>query len=174
MLHDINEPTPSAEKALRAEYQRIINERGSEGVTKSEAASLAAENVDRLIDMGEVQEPSRHDALVRSIGVIDAEQGRSADRIIEKLSRGEVQLFEDDDVLLTVVTLGGGHRKSWRYVTAADLRAMDDERSKNFKSQEDAKRRWAASVAVVLPVVLEYRTVGAAVNAGAFSVRGIA
>lgn len=169
MLHDINEPTPSAETALRDEYQRVVNGSGDEKITRSEAAAIAAENVDRLIDQGEVQEPSRHDALVAKVVAIDARQGQAADRIIEKLSRGEVQLFEDGDMLNTVVTLGGGYRKSWRHVTADDLRAMDKERNANFKSQVEAKKRWDASLAAVLPVVLEFRTVGAAVSAGAFA-----
>lgn len=174
MLHDITPPIPSAEEALKEAYRRVINESGDETITSIRAASDAADEVMKLIDLGEVEEPDRRSALLKTLKVIDSAEGRSADKIIAKLSRGEVHLFEDDEILNTVVTLGGGNRKTWRYINADDLRDMDRERRKNFEAQQEAIEKWNRDYSTVLPVVFEYRTVGAAFEAGAFSGEAVA
>lgn len=169
MLHDIDEPIPAVETALKLAYQQIVDISGDEIVSKAVAFADAADEVSKLIDLGEVQEPSRLKSLLGSLNVIDSKEGASADRIINSTRRGEVSLFEDDSTLSTVVTLGGGGRKTWRNVNADDLRSMNEVRNKNYKAQTEAMEAWREDYSHVLPVVLAHRTVGAAVLAGAFA-----
>lgn len=169
MLREVTDPIPTAEDAARKVYQRIVSEAADEGITHARAASDTADEVARLIDLGEVQAPNVRDALLHTVKRIDTAQGQTADKIIERLSRGEVHLFEDSDLLATVVTLGSGNRKSWEHITATDLSDMDAERRKNYRSVKDAMDRWESSYSMVLPVVMAHRTVGAAVRSGAFT-----
>lgn len=169
-MHDISAPILTAEEAIKREYQRIVAESGDTGVTKERAASDAADEVARLIDLGEVEAPPVRDALLKIVNVVDGQQGASADRVIARLARGEVGLdLDGDPVLDMVVTLGKGDRKSWRFITAHDLRRMDSERNKNYEAQREAMIRWQSDYTAILPVVMAHRTVGAAVAAGAFS-----
>lgn len=170
MLYDANTELPTADDALDTAYRRIIREAGPDGVNRARAEADAADEVSRLIDLGEVAEPNRFNALVKIVRGIDTRQGAAADRIIERLASGEVALRIDDDPTLdTVVTLGGGRRKSWRYVTVVDLELMDDERNRNFKAVSESFKKWKADLAVVKPAVFAHGTVGEAVAAHAFA-----
>lgn len=170
MLFDANSELPTAEEALDAAYKRIVKESGADGLDRARAEADAADEVSALIDRGEVAEPNRFNALVKIVRGIDSRQGAAADRIIERLALGEVTLsMEDDPTLDTVVTLGSGRRKSWRYVTVADLELMDEERNRNFKAVSESFKKWKADLAVVKPAVLAYGTVGSAVRAEAFA-----
>lgn len=170
MLYDANSELPTAEEALDAAYKRIVKDAGSDGLNRARAEADAADEVSALIDRGEVAEPNRFNALVKIVRGIDSRQGAAADRIIDRLAAGEVSLGMDDDPTLdTVVTLGGGRRKSWRFVTVDDLDLMDEERNRNFKAVTESYKKWKADLAVVKPAVLAYGTVGSAVLAEAFA-----
>lgn len=169
MLHDVNEPIRSAEQAMLAEYQRVVNASGDEAIDIQRAISDAADQVQYLIDNGMVREPDMREAL-KSIGKsIDRKQGQSADKILAKLARGQVHLFEDDSFLTTVVTLGGGMRKTWRYITGQDLIGMREERRKNVKAAVESLDSFEHDFNSVIETVMAYTTVGAAAVAGAFS-----
>ena len=169
MLYDENSALPSAEEALTEAYKRIVGHAGSAGIDRAKAEADAAAEVVKLIDHGEVSPPPMHNLLVGMVRNIDSRQGAAADRIIDRLARGEVHLsIKDDPTLDTIVTLGRGRRKSWRYVTAGDLEAMNDERNRNFKAVSESYAKWKADLSIVMPAVLAHGTVGGAVAASAF------
>lgn len=170
MLHDINAPIPSSEEAIKREYQRIVGESGDAPVSLSAALSDAADITMKNIDLGEVEAPPIREALISIGKSVDKKQGAASDGVISRLARGEVDFgMEGDPFLSTVVTLGGGRRKSWRYVTGQDLQEMHQLRRENFDKAKSALERFELDYESVLPVVFEFRTVGEAVHAGAFT-----
>lgn len=169
MIENYDEPIITPESAVRSEYQRIVAEYGNEGVTKDRALSDAVDIVMKRIDLGEVAEPSRRSALLKLGNDIDNRQGKAADKVIERLANGEGDLILDGDPFLdTVVTLGKGIRKTWRYITVEDLRMMADLRADNHRKVEEAERKFQRNVALVIATTAAYTTVGMAYEAGAF------
>lgn len=158
----------TATEAMQQEYYRIVNDSANEGITCHNASVLAAEQVNNLIDAGLVHEPDRIDALKLEAQRFDKAQKRVADSILAALAGSEgAPNIPPLEILRTIVTLGGGKRKAWRYVTGADLDLMTEERSVNVKRQQHSFRSWHANARSISGVVAEYHTVGDALDASA-------
>ena len=165
----LNNPSiPTAEQAMKTAYQNYVHNAGQDGTRSQEAIMYAADEVRQLIDYGEVQEPDMFSAL-RSIGAkIDETEGKSADKIIKLLNRGQDELELDfADILKTVVTLGKGERKSWEYVTPEDLQEMDLVRRENVTRVLDAYREWETDYVGLSSKIAPFGTVGNAYRHGA-------
>lgn len=174
MLHDVNAGIPSAEEYFVQEYQRVVRSAGSEPVGRQRAIQEASWSTKREIEMGNVDEPEIISTLKRMGEGIDAAQGRAADKIINSLATGQVSMFDTGEVLDTVVTLGGGMRKSWRFITDSDLADMYEIRRLNHDKQVEAFKRFQLDYEAVRPVVQAFGTVEAAVAAGAFGTEAAA
>lgn len=169
MLHDVSEPAPTADKAMDDEYRRIMIESGDDGMSSAKALDIAAGRVVRMVEGGDVEAPDLHMTLVGIGKRVDRAHGNRADSIIAKMAQGQFHLFEDRDLLETIVTLGDGRRKSWKFVTANDLKEMREVRQRNMKAAVESFTAFEASYNSVLKTVLEHNTVGAAAAAGAFA-----
>lgn len=106
-------------------------------------------------------------AIIAELRKVDAAHGRAADALLAKIAAGNTPLVMQD--LELVVTLGGGRRKTWFYVNADDLDAMNDIRYRNYRSARDSFQEFNGNVIAVRPIVSEFGTLGAAFEAGAFS-----
>lgn len=168
-MHELREPIKTAEQAMREEYQRIVYESGDTGIQLAKAVAIASENVQRMIDYGEVEAPDVLSALVTIGKSEDTRQKSSTDGALERLANGEVSIdMGGDPMLRMVVTLGKGDRKSWDYVTASDLRRIFELRRENLVTQKQAFERFEENYNATVAAVLAHRTVGEAVRAGAF------
>ena len=168
-MHDF-EPAPIPhEQALRDEYQRIVYETGDNGATSLEAMNEAAENVERMIHEGRVEPPKYIDSALPLLKQIDKKQKSSVDGTLKKLARGQQPLeFDDDPWTHRVATLGNSERKSWEYITQADLRKMYEERFKNVQRVTDAFHETKQDIASVIEAIAPYGTIGSADRAGMF------
>lgn len=156
-------------------YQQVVAEADpDEGTTTAEAFKEAAARIQVMVDSGELFVDVSQ-AIKAALRRADETQGRAADRVIKRLATGQEPLGLDDDPALDfVVVLGDGKRKPWRHVTESDLRDMDRLRYQNYRKQMLAYDEWRESFDRVLPTVAQYRTVGNAVAAGAFTPADIA
>ena len=171
MLHDMNPPAPTAEQAMKKAYQQYVRDAGQSGTRMQEAMAFAADEVRKLIELGEVQEPDIFSALRQIGSQVDKTQGKSADSIIKKLNRGQDELDLDlEEVMMTVVTLGEGSRKSWEHVTPQDLREMDIVRRENVSRVVDAYREWETDFIALSEKIMPFGTVGNAYRNGALDV----
>ena len=168
MLHEINEPIPSARNAMAKAYRERVALAKEEGVSVQHAISEAAYDVRYLIDMGEVNAPDVIASLVDIGQKVDKEEKSHTDSIIKKLANGEVTMFDCEETLSAVVTLGEGRRKSWRFVMAQDITEMFELRRKNHQKQAEAFERFSRDVEAIMPVLSVYSTVEKAVLADAF------
>ena len=164
----MNTDIPSAEEFFTKEYQRIVRESGGEPIGRQRAIQEASWSTKREIELGNVKEPELIPTLKLMGEGVDSSQGRAADRIIGRLASGQVSMFDAGEVLDMVVTLGGGMRKSWRFVTESDLADMYETRRQNHDKQVEAFLRFKEDYEAVLPVVRMFGTVESAVSAGAF------
>lgn len=170
MMH---EPTLTLEAAALEAYQQVVYQ-APDGAQRRDLYEEAAEIIQGQYDRGEI-EISLDKAIRAALNEADKQQGAAADKIIDDLRKGigDLQL-DGDPILRTVVTLGKGLRKSWEYVTVNDLLILDDQRRTNLKNAQEAFDIWENNLDVILPIVGEHVTVGAAVRAGAFGVAGVA
>ena len=165
----LNNPSiPTAEQAMKTAYQNYVHNAGQSGTRSKDAIAFAADEVRQLIESGEVQEPDMFGAL-RSIGYkVDESEGSAADKIIKLLNRGQDELDLDlSEILMTVVTLGKGERKSWEYVTPEDLQEMDLVRRENVTRVLDAYREWETDYIGLSSKIAPFGTVGNAYRHGA-------
>lgn len=151
------------------EYQNVIFElAGDDGMTKQDAFRVAEDRIAELVIAGEVRIDIRA-AIRNELQLADAGQGKLADKLIHTLATGQGSLDMDDDpATKIVVVLGKGMRKSWGMIDEVDLRQMDANRYENFRRAVDSYDRWRQDFDVVLPVLVRYKTIGAALAAGAF------
>lgn len=133
------------------DYRRFVASRGSAdaSVNKGDVFAAVAEGLRERIHLGELEIPVE-DALHHILSEVDRREGQSADNVLAKIARGEIGLdVWPDPMLDVVVTLGGGRRKAWRHVTAADLADMADLRNRNTKSARNSERRFVRDIARV-------------------------
>lgn len=146
-------------------YRETIGGAGREGIARLDAFEEAAAVIMSGIQSGRLT-LDLESAVRSALHDIDKRDGKSADRILKSAALGDVPLDGlDIDV---VVTLGGGLRKQWADVNAKDLAAMDDLRFQNVAAAQASYAEWRRSFSAVLPVLIEYRTFGAAYEAGGF------
>lgn len=146
-------------------YRETVGAAGREGISRQDAMEEATAVILTGIQSGRLQlDP---EAAVRAaLTEIDKRDGKSADRIIHAAATGNVPLDGVD--IDVVVTLGGGLRKQWADVDAADLQRMDDLRFENVAAAQKAYAVWRQGYSAVLPIVLQFGTFGAAYEAGGF------
>lgn len=149
-------------------YQEVVGADAVNGTTKQEAFTVATHRILAMIAAGELT-VDVSEAVRATLARIDDTQGRAADHVIKRLSSGQQDLNLDTDPSLnTVVKLGDGKRKLWRYVTQEDLIHMDRLRYRNYRAQRLAYNEWQESLHAILPVVTRYPNLGDAVADGAF------
>lgn len=137
--------------AALAEYRRYVAANGSAdaAVNRGDVFAMVADGLRDRIHSGELEIPIE-DALHHVLSEIDRREGQAADSVLAKIARGEVGLdVWPDPMLNVVVTLGGGRRKAWKHVTAADLADMADLRNRNTKSARNSERRFIRDIARV-------------------------
>ena len=158
----------TATEAIAQEYHRIIDDSANDGISRHDAIDLATEQVMNLIDAGWTFAPDPEDAIRLAARKFDEAQGRAADAILAALASGESSApVPPAEINRTVVTLGGGKRKTWRHVTRADIDLMTQERALNVRRQQQAIRTWKQNAEDIAPVVEQYGTVGDALDASA-------
>lgn len=168
-LHELGGSIPTLEEAATQIYQDIINEAGDDGIGRQDASDQTVERLRYMVDMSMIDLPL--DKMLKSaVMSVDDKQGKAADRVLERIARGEHTLeLPGDTFLRTVVVLGKGHRKTWRFITGYDLNLMNEERMSQARAQVEASKRFNDMYTSILPTILRYRTVGGAYDAGALS-----
>lgn len=158
----------TATEAIAQEYHRIIDDAANDGISRHDAITLATEQVMNMIDAGWTFAPDPEDAIRLAAKKFDEAQGRAADAILAALASGESSApVPPAEINRTVVTLGGGKRKTWRHVTADDIDLMTQERALNVRRQQQAIKTWKQNAENISPVVEQYGTVGDALDASA-------
>lgn len=146
-------------------YREAVASHGIEGVNKIEAEESAIATLMVEVRAGRI-EVDLERALRAEIRRADAADGRSADGMLRRMAEGDVPLVAED--LDVVVTLGGGHRKTWDLITAADLETMNTIRFANYKAARDSFQEFNGNVLRVTPILAQFPTLGDAFWAGAF------
>lgn len=156
----------SFEQAVETVYREVVAEAGEEPVKRQEAFDVAAERIGQLILDGVVTVP--HDQAVRAaLMSADERDGKAVDRVLSALSAGQESLGYDGDPFLdTVVVLGDGLRKSFRFVSLDDMAEMDRLRYQNLHRAQESYHRWREQYEGWSQCVRRHGTVGAAVAAG--------
>jgi len=148
-------------------YREALAEAGPEGADRQEVLMVAAARVAMEVRSGRLAYTI--DSFIQSELIkVDESDGKKADTIIRAAAIGQASFDLSDAVLDVVVTLGNGRRKSWRDVNSDDLVAMNEVRYRNYKAVRDSYQDWFKSYRAIAPVLLQYKTFGAAVAAGGF------
>lgn len=148
-------------------YRAVVADSGVEKIAFQQAVHEVAAQVQPLIDSGELV-PDTYSWVKALVTQVDKAEKGSTDETIAAICRGEDDLSLDaPDYLDRVVTLGGGGRKSWRFVTAGDLDEMDELRHRNVRSVNRSYHKdWKPKYLALGAVLRRNLTLGAAVQAG--------
>ena len=154
---------------VRTIWREVIAEADPlEGTTKAEAREIAAARIRALVDVGELKIPV-DTAIHAAIEKADADDGKATDRVLRAVVAGTAAFDLDDDPILDfVVKLGAGKRKPWRNVGQADLIEIEQARYRNLHNAQSAYHEFRGYFERAFPVLSEFPTLGAAVEAGAF------
>ena len=158
-----HEPVTDAKIAALNAYQTVAM-RAPKGAQRTDLFDEAHDILRDQYDRGELDlDISR--AIRHVLNDVDRAQGQAADRLVAALREGVTSMkFEGDSLLRTVVTLGGGKRICWEYVTFDDLSEMDLLRRDNVKAVTEAYDVWADNLAVIRNDLSMFGTVGALVR----------
>ncbi len=148
-------------------YRAVVADSGVAKVQLGDAIHLVAEQIQPLIDAGEVQ-PDTYSWVKAIVMAADKKDGGRADDVLAAIARGEDDLGIGGEPFLDyVVTLGRGGRKVYRFLTAADLDEMDELRHANVRSVNRSYHRdWKPRYESWRMVLRRNLTIGAAVEAG--------
>lgn len=151
------------------EYRQVIAEmEGDEGVSRAEAKSVAAERIRALVDDDEIKIPVDA-AIMGALDEADRRDNGQADKVLERIIKGEDALdFDGDPALSVVVALGAGRRKTLRSITEDDMQAMDQNKYKNMRAAANAYDDWRNVYDRAVGPVKARGSLGAAVEAGDF------
>lgn len=153
-------------------YSRVwfetIDAAAETGMSKADAEAQAVATLMVEVNAGRLT-LDLESAVLSQVRKADEAHGRMADSLLSKIAAGDALLFTED--LDYVVTLGGGLRKAWYFVDAADLDAMNEIRYKNYRSVRESFQEFNGNVIAVRPIVVEHGTMGAAYEAGAFGAK---
>lgn len=156
----------SFEQAVLDVYRGIVGEAGEDSIKKDEAFGLAADRLAEMVAAGALEVPARA-AIMAQLEKADKHDKGSVDRALTALSAGIDPLAYDEDPLLDFVcTVGDGIRKSFRWISADDMREMDTLRYRNLRSAQDGYDRWRRLYDGWTPCLRRHGTVGAAFSAG--------
>lgn len=147
-------------------YRAVVADSGLDTISRKEALDELVVQIAPLVRAGKVAVDT--DDAIRAAGrLVDDGDGRRADAVLRAAARGEDSLDLDGDPVLDLVTvLGDGMRKSWRHVTADDLREMDQVRYRNMRSAADGYDRWRRDYEPWLTILFRHATLADAVAAG--------
>ena len=148
-------------------YRAVVADSGAVAIHRETAIHLVAEQVQPLIDSGELVPDTF--AWVKSICVAaDKKDGHAADQVLLAIGRGEDDLTDEGMPYLDfVVTLGRGGRKVYRFLTAGDLDEMDELRHRNVRTVNRSYHRdWKPAYEAWRQVLRRNVTIGAAVAQG--------
>ena len=151
-------------------YREVIGEGDlAAGTERKDAFAVAIERLLVMTDSGELKIPP-HEAIAAALNKVDSNEQKLTDRVLRRVSAGQVGLsFDDDDPFLDVVVVrGAGRRKPWRHVTQKDLAEMDNLRFQNVHRQQMAYAEWRSLYEPAFAVLGKFTTFEAAVSAGAF------
>lgn len=150
-------------------YREVVEEFGDDGVKRTEAYDIATERVQQLVDAGALIVPAER-AIRAALGDADERDGASVDRVLSLILEGVDALDMDDDPFGDrVAILGRGLRKSFRRLTAEDLREMDTIRYENMRAAQDAYNRWRDVYDPIIARLRHHRTIGDLIDAGGFN-----
>lgn len=155
----------STNYGMRRIYREALAEAGPDGTDRQELLIVASARIATEIRAGRM-EFDIESAIRSELIKVDESDGKKADNIIRIAATGQ-GAFEIDD-LDVVVTLGKGRRKLWRDINPDDLAAMDEVRYRNYRDVADSYAEWHRYFKAIRPVLVEFRTFGAAVAAGGF------
>lgn len=146
--------------AVVAEYRKAVARMAQDGGNRQDAFAYANEAIRQRIHVGEIDIPL-DDAIHSALLAADAREGATADRVLQKIADGQIGIDVWPDPLLdVVVTLGGGRRKTWRHVTADDLRQMVELRQANTRAARRSERRFTKDVQAIYSGLIAAGTVG--------------
>lgn len=109
---------------------------------RQECVKLAADRIAEGIASGVIDRPEIGEQIRRDLRRQDESDKSASDRMIDLLVYGGQDALDFEDLLDVVVTLGGGRRKPWRFITEFDLEEMDAIRYGNLERQQAAYSSW--------------------------------
>lgn len=148
-------------------YRTVIGEGGSGPVDRRDAILEVYKRVQPLIESGDLV-PDVYAWVKTEVMAADKRDGESVDKTLDALSAGE-----EDDLSLgvtpnldKVVVLGGGRRKTFRYVALEDIDEMDELRHRNVRSVNRSYHKdWKPAHDGWRAVLLRYPTILDAIEA---------
>ena len=149
-----------ANETIATIYRETVAEHGREGVDRSVAIDEATAKVLAEIKAGRYK-VDQAAAIRASLIRIDEREGRTADQIIRRAAGTDGAQLETCD-LDVIVTLGGGRRKPWGEVTAADLAVMNEIRFKNYRQAERTYKEFSEAYELLRESLFMHGTLGAA------------
>lgn len=163
----MNEPT-DWEKYVSHTYATVVGESDPKsGINRQPAFDLAEDRLLEAIRAGEI-EVDLHRVIRHSLDAADKAHGSRGDKLIARTVAGELSLFSSDEDLNTVVILGDGRRKIWRYVRLDDLISMDDIRYRNVRAQQESYDAWREAYVRMRDALRAHGTVEDALTADYF------
>lgn len=148
-------------------YRAVVADSGTEKIAREQAIHLVAAQIQPLIDAGEIQ-PDTYSWVKALVVAADRADGAAADKVLAAIARGEDDLTTESMPYLDfVVTLGGGGRKVYRFLSLNDLDEMDELRHRNVRSVNRSYHKdWKPAYEGWRAVLRRNLTIGAAVEAG--------
>jgi hypothetical protein len=135
-------------EAVASAYRLAVGDAGPDGTDIKAVKDTVVEWMRPKIESGLITIPWA-DAVRREVANVDEQHKDTADLALKAILHGQTTLPWDKDPNLSVsVTLGKGQRKALRYITAADLTAMDENRFGNVKAAVEAYDDWRENVFV--------------------------
>lgn len=156
------------EHAVADTYAQVVGEADeNEGIGRQDAMKIAAERLLQMVEDGDLK-PDIDDVIKRALSTADKEHTGRADKLIRDTAQGKYKVFEADKNLNTVVALGKGRRKLWRYVEESDLVLMDELRYANVRNAQESYNTWRHSFETTRYALRQYRNIEAAIADEAF------
>lgn len=148
-------------------YRAVVADAGSQKVQIKAAIHAVAEQVQPLIDSGELQ-PDTYTWVKSIVMAADKRDGAGVDQTLAAIGRGEDDLGVEAPALLDMVaTLGRGGRKSYRFLSLEDVDEMDALRHHNVRAVNRSYHKdWKPIYEGWRVVLRRNPTIGAAVAAG--------
>lgn len=162
---------PEFDTWVQETYRDIVGELYD---ADTEPRGVNKEAVDELvrralaaIEIGDLKIPAE-DVIREAARRVRTRDSNLAEKVIRAMRSGQDPMpLPGDPLFRTLVTLGDGWTKQWRYVTQDDLYTMDRLRYRNMRRQADAYDRWRHGAYEPLnPVLRRHETVEDALNAG--------
>jgi hypothetical protein len=146
-------------------YRETVSQGRGNAVARRDAFEEALERIEHEVALGNIEIDTRA-AIMAMLVKADESDGTRADTVIKGAARGAYELTELD--LQYVVTLGGGMRKTWGFISVDDLINMNETRYQNYHAAAVAYREFRDNISTIRPLIQVYGTFGDAFRAGAF------